>query len=86
MNINLELPSELENELSLEASQLQLPLAEYIVRVLSVRPFLQGLPKTGAELVAYWKNAGVINSRPDILESQKYARQLRHEIENRELT
>ena len=77
MNISLDLPSELENELSKEASHLKLPLAEYILRVLSFRPFLQNPPKTGLELVAYWESAGVISSRPDITDSQEYARKLR---------
>lgn len=86
MSINLDLPSELENELSFEASQLQLPLTEYILRVLSLRPFLHNPPKTGAELITYWEDIGVINSRPDIVDSQEYARRLRHEAENRERT
>jgi hypothetical protein len=80
----LELPSELENELSAEASQLKLPLAEYILRVLAFRPFLQNLPKTGLDLVAYWESVGVINSRPDIADSQEYARRLRDQAERRE--
>lgn len=84
MNINLDLPSELQDELSSEASQLKLPLTEYILRVLSFRSFLQNPPKTGAELITYWENIGVINSRPDIADSQEYARRLRHEAENRE--
>lgn len=44
MNITLDLPSELERELAIEASQLKLPLSEYILRVLSFRPFLQNPP------------------------------------------
>ncbi len=56
MNISIELPSDLENELSAEASQLKLPLSEYILRVLSFRPFLQNPPKTGLDLVAYWES------------------------------
>lgn len=71
MNINIELPSDLENELSTEASQLNLPLVEYILRVLSFRSFLHNLPTTGVELVTYWENVGVINSRPDISDSQE---------------
>ena len=73
MNISLDLPSELENELSTEASHLKLPLAEYILRLLSLRPFLQNPPKTGPELVAYWESVGVIGSRPDIIDSQEQA-------------
>ena len=84
MNISIELPSDLENELSAEASQLKLPLTEYILRVLSFRPFLQNPPKTGVELVAYWESVGVISSRPDITDSQEYARRLRGQVEHRE--
>lgn len=86
MNITLDLPSELEEELYIEASQLKLPLAEYILRILEFRPFLQDPPKTGVELVAYWESVGVINSRPDITDSQEYARKLRHKSETRERT
>ena len=84
MNISLSLPSELEYELSTEASKLNLPLTEYILRILSFRPSLQNPPKTGAELVSYWESAGVIGSRPDIADSQEHARQLRSQSETRE--
>ncbi|HEY9799207.1 MAG TPA: hypothetical protein V6D25_02525 [Leptolyngbyaceae cyanobacterium] len=84
MNINLELPPELEKELCDEASQLNLTLSEYILRVLTIRQILANPPKTGAELVAYWQSEGVINSRPDITDSQAYARKLRHQAETRE--
>ena len=84
MNIKIELPPELEDELSTEASQLKLPLVEYILRVLSFRPFLQNPPKTGMELVAYWESVGVVGSRPDIADSQEHARRLRSQAENRE--
>ncbi len=83
MSIRLDLPLDLERELSTEASQLSLPLSEYILRVLSVRPIVSHRPKTGAELVAYWQAEGVINSRPDITDSQVYARHLRHAAETR---
>ncbi|GBE91915.1 hypothetical protein [Nostoc cycadae] len=86
MNINLDLPPDLEKELCNEASQLNLTLSEYILRVLTVRQVLVNPPKTGAELVAYWQNEGVINSRPDITDSQAYARKLRHDAETRERT
>lgn len=86
MTVTLDLPSELEDELSLEASQLKLPLTEYILRVLVFRPFLQNHPKTGAELISYWESSGIISSRPDINDSQEYARRLRREAETRERT
>jgi hypothetical protein len=84
MNINLNLPPELENELHSEASRLNLPLSEYILRILFTRTVIDNLPKTGEELVRYWQNEGVINSCPDIADSQAYARELRHQAETRE--
>ncbi|NJL90527.1 MAG: hypothetical protein HC916_12615 [Coleofasciculaceae cyanobacterium SM2_1_6] len=83
MSINLDLPTELESQLTSEASQLNLPLSEYILQILSIRQVLSNPPKTGAELVAYWQSTGVINSRPDIVDSQIYARNLRHNAETR---
>lgn len=83
MSIRLDLPPELESELSTEASRLNLPLSDYILRILSTRQVLINPPKTGAELVAYWQSEGVINSRPDITDSQVHARHLRHEAETR---
>ncbi|MDZ7957226.1 MAG: hypothetical protein RMY34_04875 [Aulosira sp. DedQUE10] len=84
MSINLNLPPELENELSYEASQLNLTLSEYILQILTVRQVMANPPKTGSELVAYWQSEGVIGSRPDITDTQAYAHQLRHEAETRE--
>lgn len=83
MSIRLDLPPELESELSTEASRLNLRLTDYILQVLSIRLVLNKPPKTGAELVAYWQSAGVINSRPEIADSQVHARHLRHEAETR---
>jgi hypothetical protein len=84
MTISLNIPSELENALSMEAAELNLPLPEYILRLLSTRQILNNPPKTGAELVAYWQSEGIINSRPDIIDSQAHARNLRHQAETRE--
>lgn len=83
MSIRLDLPAELESELSTEASRLNLPLPDYILRILSTRQVPLNPPKNGAELVAYWQSEGVINSRPDITDSQIHARHLRHEAETR---
>jgi hypothetical protein len=83
MSLQLDLPQELESELSTEASQLNLALPDYILHILSVRQVLSNPPKTGAELVAYWQSEGVINSRPDIADSQVHARKLRKEAETR---
>ena len=83
MSINLDLSPELEKQLETEASQLNLPWSEYILQILLIRKVLSNPPKTGAEVVAYWQREGVINSRPDITDSQAYARKLRHEAERR---
>ncbi len=83
MSILIDLPPDLESKLSTEASQLNLPLSDYILQVLSDRQILSNPPKTGVELVAYWQSQGVINSRPDITDSQAHARKLRHEAETR---
>jgi hypothetical protein len=83
MTISLNLPPELESELSTEASRLNLPLSEYILRILCTRKVLENPPKTGAELVAYWQKEGIIGSRTDITDSQVHARKLRQEAERR---
>ena len=83
MSINLDLPTELESELSTEAERLNLPLSEYIQRILLMRQVLNNPPKTGAELVTYWHSVGVINLRPDITDSVAHARKLRYEAETR---
>jgi hypothetical protein len=54
-----------------------------MLRILSTRQILSNPPKTGAELVAYWQSEGVINSQPDIIDSQAHARSIRHEAETR---
>lgn len=84
MSITLNLPPELEAELSVEANRLDLPLQEYVLRILSTHSCLQNPPQKGSELVAYWEKEGVINSRPEIQDSQKFARHLRSEAEKRE--
>lgn len=86
MTITLDLPSELEHELSEEAARLGLPLSEYALRVLAGNRI--GLPageapRTGAELVAFWEREGLIGSRPDIQDPAAYSRALREQAEHR---
>jgi len=85
MTITLNLPPDKISELSTEASGLNLPLSEYILRILSTRQVSENLPQTGAELVAYWQSVGVIGSRTDIADTQAHARQLRHDAQRRSL-
>jgi len=85
MTISIELPKDLERELSAEAAQLGLPLPEYALRLLAVtrRPVTGMKPADGAELVSYWQKENLIGSRPDIADSQKHARELRERAERR---
>jgi hypothetical protein len=83
MTLTLELSQELESELSAEAAQLGLPLAEYALRILATGRAPRSLPKTGSELVAYWQSEGLIGTRPDITDSQQHARAIREQAEKR---
>lgn len=42
------------------------------------------MPRTGAELVDYWQAEGLIGTRPDIADSQAFAREVRKQAEKRE--
>lgn len=86
MTITLNLPRELEEELSQEAARLGLPLAEYALRLLSSSrsPHAAGdAPLSGAELVEYWNREGIIGSRRDIADPVAFARELREQNQNR---
>lgn len=83
MSITLDLPEELENELSAEAAQLGLSLPDYVLRVLSTGLVIGKKPRTGAELVDYWQIEGLIGTRTDITDSQTHARQIRERAEQR---
>jgi hypothetical protein len=83
MSITLDIPKTLEQVLSAEATQIGVSLPEYIVQLFSLRPALNPQPKTGSDLVAYWQNAGVVGTRPDIKDSSQYARQIRAKAEKR---
>lgn len=84
MTLTLDLPQDLEHELTAEANKLGLPVAEYALRLLLYRPVVDKMPATGAELVDYWQKANLVGTRPDIEDSQEYARQLRREAETRQ--
>jgi hypothetical protein len=42
------------------------------------------MPTNGTELIAYWEQAGLIGSRPDITDSVEHARKLRRLAETRQ--
>jgi hypothetical protein len=84
MTLTLELPNELETELSAEATQLGLKLPEYVLRLLTTGRMQTAVPRSGAELVAYWRKEEIVGARQDIADSQAHARELRRRTENRE--
>jgi hypothetical protein len=84
MTITLNLPPELEIKLSAEASRQGIPLSDYLLRVLSNGGLAAPSMHTGAELVAYWQQAGLVGGRADITDSRQHARELRAEAERRE--
>jgi hypothetical protein len=86
MSITLDLPQELESELSAEAAQLGISLPEYVLRLLSTGFVIGKKPQTGAELVQYWQDEGLTGTRPDIADSQAHARQIRQRTERRART
>ncbi len=85
MSIVLDLPKELEDELSAEASRLGLSLPEHVARILAAGRSGTPHPKTGAQLVEFWRNEELVGSRPDIVaDSPTHARGLRRQAERRE--
>lgn len=83
MSIRLDLPKELERELTTEATQMGVSLAEYVLRLLSTRSSVEAAPATGADLITYWQSEGLLGTRSHTTDSQALARQLRHKAEKR---
>jgi hypothetical protein len=81
MTLTLELPGELEADLSAEAARLGLSLPEYVLRFLSAGRLVTPAPRNGAELVAYWEREGLLGTRPEIADSAQHARDLRARAE-----
>ena len=84
MSLVLNLPPELETELMAEASRSGLPLPEYVLRILVAGRVPEAMPRTGADLVAYWRGEGLVGSRSDVLDSVEHARDLRRQAERRD--
>ena len=85
MTLMLELPIDVEADLTAEAARHGLPLQDYVIRLLSTA--VQGpMATTGAELVEYWRREGLVGTRMDITDSQQHARTLRESVERRNKT
>ena len=83
MGVTLELPQELASALTNEASLRGLSLPDYAFQLLSVGHPSDLPVRTGAELLAYWQQEGVIGTRTDIADSQEHARALREQAQRR---
>ncbi len=84
MTVSLDLPQKLVDELADEATRRGLSLSEYALQILSAGREKSSPLKTGADLVAYWRSEGLIGTRPEIEDSQAFARELRRAAERRD--
>jgi len=84
MSLTIDLPPDLEAELAAEAAALRLPLPEYVVRVIAVGRPPNPMPRTGAEVLAYWEREGLLGTRTDITNPSEHVRSLREKSEKRE--
>lgn len=79
----VELPDDLADALTNEASRLGMSMPDYAVRLLaSARPAATPV-QNGADLVNFWRSEGLVGSRPDITDSQGQARHLREQAQRR---
>lgn len=79
----VELPDDLADALTDEASRLGMSLPDYAVRLLaSARPSAASV-HSGTDLVAFWRAEGLVGCRPDIADSQIQARHLREQAQRR---
>jgi hypothetical protein len=84
MSLTLDLPPQLAAELAAEAARRQMPLQDYAVHLLAARSGPSPQFKSGAELVQYWQEAGLVGTRPEIANPSEHARDLRTRAERRE--
>jgi hypothetical protein len=86
MILTLDLPPKLVDQLATEAARLGLSLSDYVARLLSRDRIAGTVLKTGADLVAYWQEEGLVGTRAEITDSQACARELRRDGERRKLS
>jgi hypothetical protein len=80
---SVELPDDLADALTDEASRLGLSLPDYAIRLLaSARPSGVSI-RSGADLIAYWRAEGLVGTRADIVDSPAEARRLREQAQRR---
>jgi hypothetical protein len=80
----INLPDDLADALTDEASRLGMSLPDYAVLLLaSARPSPASV-RSGAYLVAFWRAEGLVGCRTDIDDSQTQARHLREQAQHRQ--
>ena len=79
----MNLSKEAQTRLRAQAAALGMNIEDYAAKVLEGSATSQPTKMTGAELVEYWREAGVIGSLTDIKDSAAYARKLRRDAERR---
>jgi hypothetical protein len=84
MTLSLDLPKDLEADLTARAAREGVPVETYALRLLSASRDGASRVQTGAELVEYWRREGVIGSRPDVADSQSHAREIRDAAQRRQ--
>jgi hypothetical protein len=84
MSIVLELPADLEAKFAAAAAREGISLSDYLLRILANGGPATRTVSSGAELVEYWKQAGIVGSWSGVSDSQEHARKLRAEAERRE--
>ncbi len=83
MSLVLDLPTELETKLTIEAARFGLPLSEYVLCLLAGGRAPSLTLRSGAELLSYWQSEGLIGTRSDIADSPAHARTLREYAQRR---
>ncbi|CAN5156778.1 hypothetical protein BH10PLA2_BH10PLA2_23430 [soil metagenome] len=83
MSLLLELPKELEAELTAQAESKGITLSTYALQLLAAGVREEPAFRTGADLVAYWQSEGLVGTRSDIPESSLHARVIRDQAHKR---
>jgi len=84
MSIVLTLPPELASELTSRANDRGLSLSDFVLQVLQNEVGPKPAAKTGAELLTFWRQEGLIGTRTDITDSAEHAREIRQKAEKRQ--
>lgn len=83
MSLVLDLPDGLEAELAAEAARAGLSLSQYAVRLLVSGRGIQLSLRSGKELLDYWRDEGLVGTRPDVSDAPSHARAIREQAERR---